>query len=319
MKKFFLFVFCLLPLCTWSAEPLMLVKPGREVFVNFPSAILPDKTVTVFLPEPSVPLHQRYPVVYLLGVWPKDAQTVAQILNNTEQKAILVGLSVEESDLENPTKIVQFFSQELVPYIDTNYLTKDEPVFRAIAARGKAGAKVVSALLARRQLFARVLLVDSGEDAVSFAGVNKQIRFLAAAEQPELAVLWKTFQEMGLKYGVQVALQITNNATLLKNLNLDYLFADDKDLEVDKLTGDITPKTLFIASTEQAQLHVRAILTNGMKFDYIPLDLRIAPLYLTWDVATGILHPLPGAGAGKVKISVSVDKAAFVGKIKLKK
>ncbi|MBO7238706.1 MAG: hypothetical protein J6U96_05490 [Elusimicrobiaceae bacterium] len=319
MKKIILLALCFASVCVWGAEPLMLVKPGREVFVNFPSAILPDKAVTVFLPEPAVPLHQKYPVVYLLGVWPKDAPLAQEILEKSDQKAILVGLNVEEADLADPAKIVQFFSQELVPYIDTNYLTKDEPAFRAIAAYGPSGTKTAAALLARKQLFGRALLVNSGEEAISFAGADKDLRVLAAGNRAELTVLWQTLQEMGLPYGSQVALQMSNKASLFANLNLEYLFAKGADLAVDKLEGEITPKTLFITPQEQARADFRVTLENGMRFDYIPLDLRIAPPYLNWNAGLGVLHPVPGASAGKVKISVFVDKEKFEGKIKLKK
>ena len=113
----------------------MLINPGRETFLNFPSAIMGnDKTVTVFLPEPAIPLHKRYPVVYLLGAIPKEAPLVQQCLDRSNQKAILVGINFTEQDLADTDKIAAFISRELVPYIDVNYMTKDEPAWRGVAA-----------------------------------------------------------------------------------------------------------------------------------------------------------------------------------------
>ena len=297
----------------------MLVNPGRETFVNFPSAILPDKAVTVFLPEPAVPLHQKYPVVYLLGVWPKDAKAAQEVLDRSAQKAILVGVNVEEADLKDVNKIVSFFTKELIPYIDTNYPTKDEPAERAIAAQGAAGTRVLSALLARKQLFARAFAANGGIQPVSFAGSDKKSRILATGSHAELNAIWQTLQEMGRVYGSQVALKIKEGASLLGDLNLDYLFAPAEELSVVKIEGEVKPKIIFITPEEKAVVEVRAVLRNGMQYDYIPQELHIAPPYLEWNATEGILHPIAGAMAGKVKISAFVDKLRFNAKIRLKK
>ena len=319
MKKFFFLLLALLPVGVWSAAPLMLVNPGRETFLNFPSAILPDKTVTVFLPEAAVPLKQKYPVVYMLGVWPKDAPVVQEVLDKSTQKAILVGLNVDEADLADSSKLVNFFSQELIPYIDTNYPTITEPSARAIAARGVAGTKVLAALLARKNLFGRAFVADSGLQPISFAGADKNLRVLASGPRAEVAVLWQTLSELGFSYGTRAAVLVRENANFLKELNLDYLFASAQDVEIDKIEGGVSPRMLFISPDQTAQLDVRVILNNGMSFDYIPLDLRLAPPYLSWDGVSGQLRPLPGATAGKVKITVFVDNLKFNTKIKLKK
>ena len=319
MKKIVLLLIGLLAVNAWAGEPLMLVKPGREIFVNFPSAILPDKAITVFLPEESVPLHQKYPVVYLLGVWPKDAPAAEAVLKQASRKAILVGLNVEESDLADPAKMVSFFSQELVPYIDSNYPTLDEPSFRVIGARGAAAVRVLGGLLARKQLFGRALIVNSGADTVSFAAADKKLRVLAAGSRAQMAALWKTLQGIKFAYGKQVALRIMPDASLFDVLNLDYLFAPEEELAVAEVGGNLSAKKLFIASTEKTEFSTWVKLRNAMRFDYIALDLRIAPPYLRWDAAAGVLQPIAGAGAGKVKISVAVDKAVFSTKLKLKK
>jgi len=319
MKKLLLLIASLIPVSLWAAAPLMLVNPGRETFINFPSAILPDKAVTVFLPEPAVPLKQKYPVVYMLGVWPKDAPAVQQLLERSQQKAILVGLNVEETDLADISKIVNFFSYELVPYIDTNYPTIERPAARVIAAQGGTAAKVLAGLLARKHLFGGAFLANSGIKPVSFAGAEENLRVLACGSREELAVLWQTLQEMGFAYGPRAALRVTEQTDFFKELNLDYLFAETSALQVDKLEGKVNPNVLFISPDEKAQLDMQAVLKNGMRFDYIALDLRIAPPYLGWNAQTGQLRPVPGAMAGKVKITAFVDKLKCSTKLKLKK
>ena len=297
----------------------MLINPGRETFINFPSSILPDKTVTVFLPEPAVPLRGKYPVVYLIGAIPKDAAAVQEFFARTDKKAILVGVNTTEEDLKNPAAVMAFFSRELIPYIDTNYPTFAEPAFRAVAARGEQGIRLLAALLTKKELFTRAFLLHSGTMPISFAGADENLRLLAAGTHEELAVLWQTLQESGRAYGTQVALRISEKIGLTEELDLDYLFAPQADVRPVKLEGSLQEKTLSIAAEQPVSFSVSVILENGMKFDYIPLSLRISPPYLDWNPLKGVLRPIPGAAAGKVKIGVIVDKLNFTAKIRLKK
>lgn len=303
----------------WGGEPLMLINPGRETFINFPSAVLPDKTVTVFLPEAAVPLHGKYPVVYLLGAGPKDAAAVQDLLARSTKKAILVGVNITEGDLKNQPEILHFFSRELIPYIDTNYPTLSEPSSRAVAAQGAGQVRLLAALLAKKQLFARAFVSGSSPEPTSFAGADEKLRLLAAGNREELTVLWQTLQDAGRAYGAQVALRIAPQAALTDGLDLDYLFAAPSDVQMVKLEGQLGTKTLWMTPLAQANLSVWAVLANGMKFDYIPLSVRLSPPYLSWEPAQGVLRPVSGASAGKVKISVVVDKLIFTGKIRLKK
>ena len=319
MKKWIWMMFCLIGLGAWAAEPLMLLNPGRETFLNFPSAVFPDKTITIFLPEPAVPLHGKYPVVYVIGAIPKDAPAVQDLLARAAKKAIIVGVNLTEADLKKQGDVSTFFSRELVPYIDTNYPTLQEPVFRAIAASGPTGTRALAALLARKQLFARAFVLNSGTAPISFAGADGKLRVLAVGAREELAVLWQTLQDMGRKYGTQAVLQIAPETTWAESLNLDYLFADDADLQIVKLEGNTSSKNAFIARNSSVSFSVKALLANKMEFDYIPLNLRISPPYLSWDAALGVLKPIPGATAGKVKIGVTVDNLGYTAKIRLKK
>ncbi len=320
MKKIFSLLFCLLAVGVWGGEPLMLVKPSREIFVNFPSAILPDKAVSVFLPEPAVPLRGKYPVVYILGAVPTDAPAAQDLLKRSVQKAILVGLNVTEADMVDTAKITAFFTRELIPYIDTNYPTLDQPQYRVLAASGTTGAKAVSALLTRKQLAFRAALLNSGTQPLILGGEVNTLRVLAGGTQSEIAAWTQNLQEKGLLFGPGFVTRFTQSRSIFDVLDLDYLFAPDAgDLRVDKLAGEVTPKTLYNTQTQAAHLALWAVLANGMRFEVVPVSLKLAPPYISWDSAQGTLTPVPGARPGTVKISAAVDNITFRTKIKLKK
>ncbi len=320
MKKILLCLAFLVALSAFAAEPLMIINPARETFVNFPSAYLGDGvTVTVFLPEPAVPLRGKYPVVYLLGAGPKDAAEAQSLLENTDKKAILVGVLQEGKAWENLDKISSFFSRELVPYIDTNYPTFDVPAARAVASYGAENAKVLAALLARKQLFARTLIVDGGKTPISLAGTDPNLRVLLAGKRAHVVVWQQTLEEMGLSYGPGFVTALGEDKTLFSALDLKYLFAPQAEVSVKKISAALTPKTLSLDENQKASLTVFALLKNGRIFDYVPLSLRLSPHYLNWNAETSTLNPISGAAAGKVKISVFVDKKSFSTKIKLKK
>ncbi len=323
MKKLlFLTVLFLLGFSAFAAEsePLLLINPSRETFIHFPTAVLEQApTVTVFLPEPAVPLRGRYPVVYLLGVGPKAAASAQQALARAQHKAILVGVQTEEKAWEDPEKISTFFGRELLPYIELNYPTIDHPTARGVAAQGAAYAKALAALLRRKDTFARAAVLDGGETPVSLAGASEQLRMWVGGARAQAVVWQQTLLEQGSSYGPGFVLRLEEGKSLPEALDLDYLFAPAAELKVKKLRGEIFPPALSVATQETTTLALHAQLSGGKQFDYVPLTLKLSPMYLQWDFAAGTLRPLSGAQPGKVKISAQVDKAVFKGQIKLKK
>lgn len=320
MKKILIFVFLLLPVLAVCGEPLMLINPGRETFLNFPSASVGnEKTVTVFLPEPAVPLRGKYPVIYLLGVGPQAAQAAQERLDSSVRKAILVGVNFDEKELADTDKIATFFSRELVPYIDTNYPTVDEPSARGVAAVGAVGAKALAALLSKKNVFTRAVVLNGGTDPVSLAGADPSLRILLAGERPQAAVWQQTLEDMGMSYGPDFVSVLGSTQDLFDVLDLDYLLAPEGELAVKKLYSEVVPNKISLKTDEKAVLSVTARLENGREYDYIPLSLRMSPPYLNWNASAGELELISGAVAGKVKISGFVDKKKFQTKIKLKK
>ncbi len=323
MKKLlFLTVSFLLGFSAFAAEsePLLLINPSRETFIHFPTAVLEQApTVTVFLPEPAVPLRGRYPVVYLLGVGPKAAASAQQALARAQHKAILVGVQTEEKAWEDPEKISTFFGRELLPYIELNYPAIDHPTARGVAAQGAAYSKALAALLQRKDTFARAAVLDGGETPVSLAGASEQLRMWVGGARAQAVVWQQTLLEQGRSYGPGFVLRLEEGKSLPEALDLDYLFAPAAELKVKKLRGEVFPSALPVETQETATLALHAQLSGGKQFDYVPLTLKLSPMYLQWDFVAGTLRPLSGAQPGKVKISAQVDKAAFKGQIKLKK
>ncbi len=324
MKKLFIFLGLFGGLfgsaLVFGGEPLMLINPGRETFLNFPSATVGnEKTVTVFLPESSVPLRQRYPVVYMLGVGPKSAPQAQAHLETMRQKAILVGVNFDEKELADTEKIVRFFSRELVPYIDTNYFTLDEAAGRGVAAAGAEGAKAAAALLAQKNLFTRAVVLNGGTEPVSLAGADPSLRVLLAGERAQAIVWQQTLTDMDKVFGPDFITVLGTDMNLWDALDLNYLFAPEDTLSVKKLKGAVVPAKISIQNDEKSRLNVKALLANGNEYDFIPLQLRLSPPYLNWNAAEGELSLISGAEKGTVKIRAFVDNKKFQTKIRLKK
>ena len=77
-----------------AEESRLIINPGRETFVHFPSTVLGNAyTVTFFLPERAVPLHSSYPVLVMLGLTPKHAELVKNF--QQQNKVLVVGVNLQ--------------------------------------------------------------------------------------------------------------------------------------------------------------------------------------------------------------------------------
>ena len=102
-------------------------------------------------------------------------------------------------------------------------------------------------------------------------------------------------------------------------VDTEYLWAPVKQVTIKYVKADVSRKTISLAQKETVALRVWAVLNNEGLFHYVPPMLRISPPFLFWEPEQGVLRPVSGASAGKIKISNVVDKPAFTVKIKLKK
>lgn len=299
-------------------ESRMFLHPGREVFVNFPSEVLGlGHHLTVYLPEKQVPLSRKYPVLYVLGADTKSAAQ-ADLLNSTQnQKVIVVGITFDEKDYEDADKIARFFSRELIPYIDTNYLTFNRPSGRMIAGRGSYATKALIKLASMPELFDGVVMTHPSDDW-SASGLRDDQRILVRGGRASVAYAQKVLEGRGLEYGTNFALRfVGENEPLFSTIAVDYLLASPAELGIKKVVAKLSDKTLPLGG--KTFLTVTALLDNGMRFDVIPVSLRMSPPFLRWQATQTALQVISGAETGRVKISGRVGKKPFSVKIKLKK
>lgn len=318
MRKLYWTICLFFPLFASAQEPLNLINPWRETFVNFPSQSVGNThRVTVFLPEEKVPLQKAYPVVYLLNAGPADKERARAWLDASAQKALVVGLDFTEEDLQNESALVRFFSHELLPYIDTNYYTLARADARVIGASGAAGARLAGKLLAVPGLFGGAALVNPGEES-SLQELPVSVRFYLRANAVQVRAWQEDFLARGLAYGTGFAYRLSGEEDSFSNLPLEYLLAPSHEVQPRKAHAAVGDKKLAVPGGS-VQLHIQSTLANGMKFDFLPETLRFKPSLLLWDPSAQTLSAPPGARPGTVKISGIVDKIPFKTQIKLKK
>lgn len=322
MKKYLLLLLALLAAHSVFAqvevtEPLMLINPWRETFLNFPSNTLPGKTVTFFLPEEKVPLQGRYPVVYVLGAEPKDAQAAFNFIQRSKTKALVVGINVTPEDLADAGRITRFFTQELIPYVDTNYSTLAAPAHRALMASGTEGGLAAYSLLYRRLLFSKVMLLQADPSLLNADVLPRDLRLIAAGDRETLADFQARLEKAHFRYGEQFVLLEGTPEKPFEQNPFNYWFADKSKVQIKKLIWDISPKKLTLQGS--AKLNITARLKNGETYGFYPPSLLISPPFLEWNAVQGSLTVIPGAEPGRVKLTAKTPKKDFSAKITLKK
>ena len=300
-----------------STDPLLLINPGRETFINFPSQTLPGKTVTFFLPEEKVPLMGRYPVVYVLGASPKDAPAAARFIEKSQPKALVVGVNLTEEDLADAGRLTRFFTQELIPYVDTNYPTFADDDHRALIAQGTPGGVAAFSLLYRRLLFSKVLLLQADPALLNAAVLPRNLRLIALGERETLADFQAKLELAHFKYGEHFVLKESNQTLPFEENPFSYWFAPAEKVQIKKLIWDISPKKLPLQGAVQVAISAR--LQNGEQYGFYPPSILISPPVLDWDAAQGRLAAISGAEPGRVKLTVKTSQKDFSTKITLKK
>ncbi|WP_428075770.1 hypothetical protein [Candidatus Avelusimicrobium luingense] len=321
MKKLFLLLclLCVAPLIQAQDESLLFIHPGRETMVNFPSESLGNTyTVSFFLPEDSVPLKQNYPVIVALGLVPKeDASFVAAYQKGNP--AIVVGINFTEQDYtQKADKIVRFLSDEILPYTDANYLTKNGPENRILAVQGPNAAKIALRVAQNPNLFGAVALIHPGNVWENVPVPS--VRILGVGTQEELARAQQVLEQNGKIYGPDFALRYDDTTSFWLNpVNTQYLWASQAQVQLKTLKADVLFNHISLSAPKDIPLRVWAVLADNSLFHYVPVSVRISPPFLAWDPMQGVFRVLAGAEPGKVKIYQSVDKNPFSVKIRLKK
>lgn len=322
MKKLiFAAVFLLLGAQTLFAqdEEIMIIKPGRETFAHFPSSVIGNRhTLTVFLPEPFIPLKGTYPLAVLLGATPKQAAEAEAFMK--QNKMIVAAVDFQDEDYADEQTIIRFITRELLPYLETNYPVLSGTENRVIAARGEAGAKMALALLNVPETFGGVALSSPENVWGKIPLPKKSFRAFVTGTQDELAPAQQALEAAGLSYGSDFALAYAQpQSAWFGALEAGYFFAPQNEVTLRRFSVQTSNKELPLGSGEESFVRILAHLKNGLTYDYVPPALRISPVYLYWNPQRGTLRVLSGAEAGTVKIRSVVDKPSFSFKIKLKK
>lgn len=322
MKKLIFFtIFLLVGVHTLFAqnEEIMIIKPGRETFAHFPSAVIGNShTLTVFLPEPFIPLKGTYPLAVLLGAGPKQAAEAEAFMQ--QNKMIVAAVDFQDGDYADEQTIIRFVTRELLPYLETNYPVLSGAENRIIAARGEAGAKIALALLSVPEAFGGVALASPENVWEKIPLPKKSFRALVTGTQNELARAQQALEAAGFTYGTGFALEYARaESAWFGALSVKYFFAPQSEVALTRFSVQTSDKELPLDSGEEVFVRILAHLKNGLTYDYVPSALRISPVYLYWDAPRGSLSVLAGAEAGTVKIRPVVDKPSFSFKIKLKK
>ena len=322
MRKILLLLSLLTCVCSsWAqeADSRIFTHPGRETFVYFPSQELgPTNTVTFFLPEKSVPLTQSYPVIVALGVVPKQAQQVAQF--QQAHPAIVVGINFEEKDYATRAgQIERFLMRELLPYVDTNYLTKTGPENRILAVYGKSAARIALHVTQNPDLFGGVALFSPGD--VWNDNDVPNVRTLVVGTQPELALAQETLEQYGKTYGPDFAMRYRpqTDEVWFNGIDTSYLWATQAQTQVKYARAEVSLNKVSLSQPQDVFLRVWVVLANNSLFHYVPSQLRISPPYLAWDPLRGALKVVSGALPGTVRVHNVVDKPGFLVKVRLKK
>lgn len=325
MKKIILLVsFLGIFLPAWSQaqtdESRMFIHPFKEVFVNYPSQTLGSGVrLTVFLPEEKIPLSNSYPLVVFLGLSRQEVEQ-AQALA-VKNKVLLAAVSWEEWADSSKTAgdVANFIHRELIPYLETNYPVIRGGNSRTLAAKGARDSQAVLNQLIHADWVGRIALLEPGTVVFPADRVLEGVRFYVVGNQQELASVQKLFEDAGLAYGADFALRYAkDNQNPLYLLDFTYLNGSAQDLEIEKLDAFTQQDILPVEGGANTKLRVAARLKNKYWFDYIALQVRFSPPYLTWNPQQGTIQVVPGAQPGTVKIQSGVDKPRFVTKIKLK-
>lgn len=298
-------------------ESLLLINPGRETYINYPSQILKSKFhVTVFLPEKRVPLKKQYPVILWLGAGPKQAPLAEEL--QARYPAVIVGINWTEADYASPAKLEEFITRELMPYVDTNYFTFADPEKRLLVAEGEQASRLVFSLI-RKPNFAYAAAVTALSEPAVYENIPAQVRLYIRGEQAGLAVAQTALETAQKTYGTDFVLHYNRGNSWWETARPDYLWAPKDQVQLKRLEAAVNVKKLVLTENKPARLRVWAVLNNAQFFDYIPVQVRVSPPYLTWDAATGYLLPINGAEKATVRLGAVVDKPGFSAKIKLKK
>ena len=283
------------------------VKDGEEVITRFPSKYLENRPrISVFLPEGYAAAQGRYLSFYLL----EREGGPQYALSDFSANPAMAGAVVIAVSMSGGGDVWAFLSRELLPYIDLNYKTDDMAQARALLGADDMGVKITEILAApagasfKKAFIALYASMAMPRLAGDFA---HDVKIAAAGALGNMARWQQLLESKNLKFAQNFVIAgapcpPTEECKPKSWAAYDYGWLKESGAAV---VAGIKPRlsAAKISPADTALLWLDIKFKGGFAASYIPAALKFAPPFLAWDAAAAELSVIPGASAGKVKIS----------------
>lgn len=284
-------------------------KEGEDTIVFFPSDYLGyAPKINVVFPEGYDARQTRFCSVYVINKeeLPKEA-LYASFPKEYAGKCLFV--NVRFNNIPSAKALEGFLGRELLPYMETNYKIDASASAKVLLAGEGYSAPVINVLGGLSGYinnFALSFYVNTAMPGL-FEGADKDVKVWAVGSLGNMARLQSSLEKSGFKFFDNFGYQIVENSganppALRDILNLHYLLEKDS-LKPLKAKGVFSAKSASSVSEERFNFWLEASGKKGLKLNYIPASLKIAPPFLSWDYDTASFGVIYGAQPGKVKIS----------------
>lgn len=284
-------------------------KEGEDTIVFFPSEYLGyAPKINVVFPDGYEADEARFCSVYVIN---KEELPRAALYSSfpKEYAGKCIFVNIRFNNIPSAKALDGFLGRELLPYMEVNYKIDASENAKIILAGEGYSAPVINALPSLSGYisgFALSFYVNTAMPA-GFEGASKSARVWAVGSMGNMARLQSALEAAGLKFFDNFGYKIVDNAGVnppdLKDiLNLTYLLEKDS-LKPLKAKGAFSAKSASAVSEERFNFWLDITGKKGLKLNYIPASLKIAPPFLSWDYDTASFGVIYGAQPGKVKIS----------------
>ncbi|MDR1123118.1 MAG: esterase family protein [Elusimicrobiota bacterium] len=283
------------------------VKDGEEVITRFPSKYLENRArLSVYLPEGYADAQGRFPSFYILEHEGGPQYARADFADNPN----MAGAVVIVVSMSGGGDAGAFLARELLPYIDLNYKTDDTAQARTLLGADDMGLKIIGMLASGAgasfkkafvALYAATAVPQLGD------GFTPDIKIAAAGALGNMARLQQLLEDKNLKFArnfvtAGAPCPPTEKCEIKPWAAYDYSWLNAPAAAIAGITPRLGAGKISLAAGS-ALLWLDVKFKGGFAASYIPADLKFSPPFLAWDPAAAELSIIPGATAGKVKIS----------------
>ncbi len=290
-----------------KGEMRIFVKDGEEVITNFPSAYLP-MTPKIHIIFPSE-ISERKASIYIFSPEELDKAKIQKMYPDFFGKYFFITVLLEEGE----NKFAQFLTSELLPYIEVNYAVLPEADKRTLVAKNSFALAYLSDLKNISAYLKNAALGFDYSSPLPKIEIEKGLNLWSEGPVDNMAALHAALSKQNLVYLKDFAYDIVAEGTKHFD-NLDFLF-NKEDRKIVKATQYQQFETLDLEKDFASLFWLNLKAKSGYNLAYIPQDLRIAPPFLNWNKEQAVFNIIPGATAGKIKVS---GKTEFGKKFKAK-